>query len=110
MARRASATPSAGDGWAGEQLSGRSSGVVVGSELNVSQLCALEAKATNSLWGCMSRNIARRLREGLIPLCTALVRPHLDTTFGFGLPSAGQAWTNWRGLRGGGSGVGAFAL
>lgn len=110
MARRASATPSAGDGWAGEQLSGRSSGVVVGSELNVSQLCALEAKATNSLWGCMSRNIAHRLREGLIPLCTALVRPHLDTTFGFGLPSAGQAWTNWRGLRGGGSGVGAFAL
>ena len=110
MAGRASATPPAGDGWAGEQLCGRSPGVVVGSELNVSQLCALEAKATNSLRDCMNRNIAHRLREGIIPLYTALVRPYLDTVFGFGPPSTGQTWTNWRGLSRGGSGGWSICL
>lgn len=68
---------------------GRSPGMVVGSELDVRQQCAMEAKATNSLQGGMIRNIPHRLREGMIPLYTALVRPRLDTMLGFGPPSTG---------------------
>lgn len=54
---------------------GAGSGVTVGSEPNVSQLYALEAKVTSILWGCVNRNIGHRLREGIIPLYMHLNPP-----------------------------------
>jgi len=80
-----------------------------GSELCVSQRCALGAKAANSLWGCVNRNTAHGLRGGIFPLYAVDVKPHLDTVFVFGPPSTGQTWTNWRGLIRGGSRAGAVA-
>jgi len=45
-------------------------------KLTTSQQRALVAKASGLL-GCIKRSVARRLTEVLLPLCSALVRPHL---------------------------------
>lgn len=83
---------------------------MVGSELNASQLCALEAKATNSLLVCVNRNVAHGLRERIIPPYTALVRPPLDTMFGFGPPTEDRHGQTGGGSAEGAVGAGAFAL
>ncbi|PKU47515.1 hypothetical protein llap_2157 [Limosa lapponica baueri] len=53
-------------------------GVLVTIKLNISQQCVLAAKTANSTLGCIRRSIASRSREGILPLCSALVRPHLE--------------------------------
>ncbi|KAJ7420338.1 hypothetical protein BTVI_21739 [Pitangus sulphuratus] len=58
-------------------------GVLADNKLSMSQLCALEAKTVNGILGCISKNIASRSRERILPLNSTLLRPHLEPSVQF---------------------------
>ena len=47
------------------------------TKLNMSQQCALPVKKANRTLGCNRRSVASRLRKMILPLYSALMRPHL---------------------------------
>jgi len=54
-------------------------GVLVDEKVGMTQQHALSAQRVNHILGCIKSSMASRLREVILPLCSAVVRPHLES-------------------------------
>ena len=53
-------------------------GVLVYDKLDMSQQHAHTAQKAKCILGCFQRSMVSRVREAILPLCSAVVRPHLE--------------------------------
>jgi len=54
-------------------------GVLVDEKMDMSHQCALTAQKVNRMLGRIKGSVVSRAREVIVPLCSTLVRPHLES-------------------------------
>ncbi|GAB0188034.1 cAMP-dependent protein kinase inhibitor alpha [Grus japonensis] len=62
----------------GEWIEEKDLGMLVDKKFNMSWQCALAAQKANCILGCIKRSVPSRSREVILPLYSALMRPHLE--------------------------------